>query len=79
MTVAPGNENEICREVGTFGNVYVCSFKGTPCAVKQLREGKESSVQLLADMLREHDTMMGLRHLNLVLMLGIASDHVQRA
>ena len=47
--------------------------------VKQLREGKESSVQLLADMLREHDTMMGLRHLNLVLMLGIASDHVQRA
>ena len=63
---------------GTFGTVHACLFKATPCAVKQLREDKESSVQLLADMLREHDAMMGLRHPNVVLMLGIATDHVQR-
>jgi len=63
---------------GTFGTVHSCSFKATPCAVKQLREDKESSVQLLADMLREHDAMMGLRHPNVVLMLGIATDHVRR-
>ena len=29
-------------------------------------------------MLHEHDTKMGLRHLNVVLMLGIATEHVQR-
>jgi serine/threonine protein kinase len=29
-------------------------------------------------MLREHDAMMGLRHPNVVLMLGIATDHVRR-
>ena len=63
---------------GTFGTVHACLFKATPCAVKQLREDKESSVQLLADMLREHDAMMGLRHPNVVLMLGIATDHVRR-
>jgi serine/threonine protein kinase len=63
---------------GTFGTVHACSFKATPCAVKQLREDKESSVQLLADMLREHDAMTGLRHPNVVLMLGIATDHVRR-
>jgi serine/threonine protein kinase len=63
---------------GTFGTVHACLFKATPCAVKQLREDKESSVQLLADMLREHDAMTGLRHPNVVLMLGIATDHVQR-
>jgi hypothetical protein len=40
--------------------------------------GQKSSVQLLADMLHEHDTKMGLRHLNVVLMLGIATEHVQR-
>ena len=63
---------------GTFGTVHACSFKATPCAVKQLREDKESSVQLLADMLREHVAMTGLRHPNVVLMLGIATDHVRR-
>jgi len=63
---------------GTFGTVHACLFKATPCAVKQLREDKESSVQLLADMLREHDAMMGLRHPNVELMLGIATDHVRR-
>jgi len=63
---------------GTFGTVHACSFKAMPCAVKQLREDKESSVQLLADMLREHDAMTGLRHPNVVLMLGIATDHVRR-
>ena len=63
---------------GTFGTVHACSFKATPCAVKQLREDRESSAALLADMLQEHDTMMGLRHPNVVLMLGIATDNVQR-
>jgi serine/threonine protein kinase len=63
---------------GTFGTVHACSFKATPCAVKQLREDKESSAALLADMLQEHDIMMSLRHPNVVLMLGIATDNVQR-
>ena len=76
----PWNDLEILEKLGegTFGTVHACSFKATPCAVKQLREDKESSVQLLADMLREHDAMMGLRHPNVVLMLGIATDHVRR-
>ena len=74
------NDLEMIEKLGegTFGTVYACLFKATPCAVKQLREDKESSVQLLADMLREHDAMMGLRHPNVVLMLGIATDHVRR-
>eukprot|EP00900_Chrysochromulina_parva_P009774 jgi/Chrpa1/18799/Chrysochromulina_OHIO_Genome00027641-RA len=63
---------------GTFGTVHACSFKATPCAVKQLREDRESSAALLADMLQEHDTMMTLRHPNVVLMLGITTDNVQR-
>jgi serine/threonine protein kinase len=63
---------------GTFGTVHACSFKATPCAVKQLRGDNEYSVQLLADMLREYDAMTGLRHPNVVLMLGIATDHVRR-
>ena len=37
---------------GTFGTVHACLFKAMPCAVKQLREDMESSVQLMADMLR---------------------------
>ena len=76
----PWKDLEILEKLGegTFGTVHACSFKATPCAVKQLREDKESSVQLLADMLREHDAMMGLRHPNVVLMLGIATDHVRR-
>jgi hypothetical protein len=76
----PWKDLELLEKLGegTFGTVHACSFKATPCAVKQLREDKESSVQLLADMLREHDAMMGLRHPNVVLMLGIATDHVQR-
>jgi len=80
IKLIPWNELEMAEKLGegTFGTVHVCSFKATPCAVKQLREDKESSVQLLADMLREHDAMMGLRHPNVVLMLGIATDHVQR-
>jgi serine/threonine protein kinase len=75
----PWNDLEMIAKLGegTFGTVHACSFKATPCAVKQLREDKESSVQLLADMLQEHDTMMGLRHPNVVLMLGIATDHVR--
>ena len=74
------NDLEMIEKLGegTFGTVHACLFKATPCAVKQLREDKESSVQLLADMLREHDAMMGLRHPNVVLMLGIATDHVRR-
>jgi serine/threonine protein kinase len=73
------NDLEMIEKLGegTFGTVHACSFKAMPCAVKQLREDKESSVQLLADMLREHDAMMGLRHPNVVLMLGIATDHVR--
>jgi serine/threonine protein kinase len=80
IKLIPWNELEMTEKLGegTFGTVHACSFKATPCAVKQLREDKESSVQLLADMLREHDAMMGLRHPNVVLMLGIATDHVQR-
>jgi serine/threonine protein kinase len=80
IKLIPWNELEMAEKLGegTFGTVHACSFKATPCAVKQLREDKESSVQLLADMLREHDAMMGLRHPNVVLMLGIATDHVQR-
>ena len=74
------NDLEMIEKLGegTFGSVHACSFKATPCTVKQLREDKESSVQLLANMLREHDAMMGLRHPNVVLMLGIATDHVRR-
>ena len=74
------NELEMTEKLGegTFGTVHACSFKATPSAVKQLREDKESSVQLLAGMLREHDAMMSLRHPNVVFMLGIATDHVQR-
>jgi len=74
------NELEMTEKLGegTFGTVHACSFKATPCAVKQLREDKESSVQLLAGMLREHDAIMSLRHPNVVFMLGIATDHVQR-
>jgi serine/threonine protein kinase len=80
IKLIPWNELEMTEKLGegTFGTVHACSFKATPCAVKQLREDKESSAALLADMLREHDAMMGLRHPNVVLMLGIATDHVQR-
>ena len=80
LKLIPWNELKMTEKLGegTFGTVHACSFKATPCAVKQLREDKESSVQLLADMLREHDAMMGLRHPNVVLMLGIATDHVRR-
>ena len=76
----PWKDLEILEKLGegTFGTVHACSFKATPCAVKQLREDRESSAALLADMLQEHDTMMGLRHPNVVLMLGIATDNVQR-
>jgi protein kinase 1 len=80
LKLIPWNEFKMAEKLGegTFGTVHACSIKATPCAVKQLREDKESSVQLLADMLREHDAMMGLRHPNVVLMLGIATDHVRR-
>ena len=76
----PWKDLEILEKLGegTFGTVHACSFKATPCAIKQLREDRESSAALLADMLQEHDTMMGLRHPNVVLMLGIATDNVQR-
>ena len=76
----PWKDLELLEKLGegTFGTVHACSFNATPCAVKQLREDKESSVQLLANMLREHDAMMGLRHPNVVLLLGIATDHVRR-
>ena len=76
----PWKDLEILEKLGegTFGTVHACSFKATPCAVKQLREDRESSAALLADMLQEHDAMMMLRHPNVVLMLGIATDNVQR-
>ena len=53
----PWNDLEIIAKLGegTFGTVHACSFKATPCAVKQLREDKESSVQLLAGILQEPD------------------------
>ena len=71
LKLIPWNELKMTEKLGegTFGTVHACSFKATPCAVKELREDKESSVQLLADMLREHDAMMGLRHPNVVLSL----------
>jgi protein kinase 1 len=76
----PWKDLEILEKLGegTFGTVHACSFNATPCAVKQLREDRESSAALLADMLQEHDAMMSLRHPNVVLMLGIATDNVQR-
>ena len=76
----PWKDLELLEKLGegTFGTVHACSFKATPCAVKQLRDDRESSAALLADMLKEHDTMMTLRHPNVVLMLGIATDNVQR-
>jgi serine/threonine protein kinase len=80
IKLIPWNELEVIQKLGegTFGTVHACSFKATPCAVKQLRDDRESSAALLADMLKEHDTMMTLRHPNVVLMLGIATDHVRR-
>jgi serine/threonine protein kinase len=80
IKLIPWNELEMTEKLGegTFGTVHACLLNATPCAVKQLREDKESSVQLLADMLREHDAMTGLRHPNVALMLGIATDHVRR-
>jgi serine/threonine protein kinase len=76
----PWKDLELLEKLGegTFGTVHACSFHATPCAVKQLRDDRESSAALLADMLQEHDTMMSLRHPNVVLMLGIATDNVQR-
>ena len=76
----PWKDLELLEKLGegTFGTVHAASFNSTPCAVKQLREDRESSAALLAGMLQEHDTMMGLRHPNVVLMLGIATDNVQR-
>jgi serine/threonine protein kinase len=76
----PWKDLELLEKLGegTFGTVHACSFNATNCAVKQLREDRESSAALLADMLQEHDTMMSLRHPNVVLMLGIATDNVQR-
>jgi len=56
---------------GTFGVVMRCKFRETECALKQLHH---HSVFLLEGLLSEFDTMMNLRHPNVLLTMGIAVD-----
>jgi len=71
---------------GAFGVVLRCKFRDTDCAIKQLRlptvgtpraeqhKGARASVAVLEGLLSEFDTMMTLRHPNVLLTMGIAVD-----
>lgn len=58
--------------VGQFGTVYACMYAGTRCAVKVT--GSKALLRCLAN---EYEVMMQLRHPNVLLMIGIATDVTQ--
>jgi len=78
IKLIPWDDLQLNEELGkgAFGVVMACSFQTTPCAVKQLLNDQASAVTVVKDLLAEYDVMMTLRHPNVVLMLGIATDHV---
>ena len=66
---------------GTFGQVWMCSHAASEYAVKRLRPevflGNQPAAALHEALLQEYEIMRSLRHPNLLLLVGIATDCAQ--
>ena len=59
---------------GSFGEVWICSHAASEYAVKRLRTEVVRSTSSLEALLNEYDIMRELRHPNVLLLVGIATD-----
>ena len=70
------SEIKLEAQVGTgaFGVVWKGQYNNTACAVKALHQNNQRSLRMLHGLLDEFDQMVGLRHPNVLLTMGIAVD-----
>ena len=57
---------------GQFGRVWLAHWKGVEVAIKELHRGGDARAR--ADMLREAQTLAGLRHPCVIALFGILLD-----
>ncbi|KNC51918.1 TKL protein kinase [Thecamonas trahens ATCC 50062] len=74
--VIPLNELKVSKVLGTgsFGTVYLATWRGSPMAVKHMHGMGKDDMDRLADFVAEAQMLMALRHPHIVLFMGIVVD-----